>query len=585
MTATSLKDLSSIKQEVDRYVTMLADIGGGDVELVDLEGTRVCGAGTFSEDQGSYKNDLPLAYKKALDTKDQVILGSGEDPFLKACPIFKDSNLRGLIVTPILVDGQLLGLLGTCLRDKGQARFSIALDLYGILARQTADFISIAYKNVRDTEEHLSTLATFEIVVRNMDEGAIVVDYQNQIQIINKSAKAQLGINWIIDQDNISITKTGDKLADSEEFKIKIGAMESTVFGTIFQVKDNHKYHWIILFKDIQSMKSSIYEATSTTINVADLDNFIGRSKETKKLKDSILKVAPSISTVLITGESGTGKEMVATAIWKNSDRKNERFVAINCAAIPEALLESELFGYVKGAFTSADPRGRMGKFELANKGVIFLDEIGDMPLYLQSKILRVLQERKISRIGSNQVIPLDVRIIAATNKNLREMIRQNTFREDLYYRLNVIPIEISPLRQRPGDIKELFYFFIKYYSDLFGKTFVKVDREVIDRISTYPWPGNVRELENACEYMVNMMEFGQITLKTLPRTIYNPYKAPLIEDQVLPLRDLELREIARALDLYGTDTQGKEEAAKALGIGLATLYRKIQGVDLEDYK
>ncbi|MDO5028101.1 MAG: sigma 54-interacting transcriptional regulator [Bacillota bacterium] len=587
MKFTSLKDLTAIlKKEADRYVSMLADIGGGYVELVDLKGRIISKAGKLVRNSDSKDQDLPLAYKDVIKSKSQVIIKNGQaNKLLSQCPVFKASNIQGLIATPIIVDGKVLGILGTTIKEINKESLAIDFDLYTVIARQTAGFISISYKNIKDREEHLSTLDIFEIVVRNMEEGAIVIDDQNRIQIINKSAKAQLGIDWIIDQDSIAITKTGDKLADSEEFKIKIANLESTVFGTIFQVPDNHNYNSIILFKDIQAMKSSIYEATSTTINVADLDKIIGRSKETKKLKEDIVKVAPSISTVLVTGESGTGKEMVATAIWKNSDRKNERFVAINCAAIPEALLESELFGYVKGAFTSADPRGRMGKFELANKGVIFLDEIGDMPLYLQSKILRVIQEKKISRIGSNQVIPLDVRIIAATNQDLREMIKQNTFREDLYYRLNVIPIEISPLRQRPDDIKELFYYYIKHYSNLFGKTFTKVDKDVIEKIIAYPWPGNVRELENACEYMVNMMEFGQITLKTLPRSIYNPYNLLLKEDQITPLEKLEQKEILKALNIFGTNTRGKEEAAKALGIGIATLYRKIQGLDLDELK
>ncbi|MGV2643671.1 AAA family ATPase, partial [Clostridium perfringens] len=173
----------------------------------------------------------------------------------------------------------------------------------------------------------------------------------------------------------------------------------------------------------------------------------LGQTKIMKELKNKVKKIALSTSTVLVTGESGTGKEVFARAIHNEGNRKTKAFVAINCGAIPDTLLESELFGYVKGAFTGADPMGKIGKFELANKGTIFLDEIGDMPIYLQTKILRVLQERKITRVGSNKEIDIDVRVIAATNKNLKELIKENKFREDLYYRLNVIPFEIPALR------------------------------------------------------------------------------------------------------------------------------------------
>lgn len=587
MTDIYSKDLYLIKAEADKYVNMLADIGGGDVELVSVDGVRICGAGGFASGIGEKFSRVPLSYQAAKNFKDQIVVVDADNDYLiTECEVFKNDNLQSLIATPILYDGEVIAILGTTVKKNAKTILLMDFELYTITARQTADFISAAFRNLKDSEEHLATLKTFEIVVRNMDEGAIVVNDHDQIQIINKSAKAQLGIKKIIDQDKIEIRTTGDKIADTEEFKIKIDNVESTVFGTIFDVSDNHKYHRIILFKDIQSLKSSIYDATSSTINVADTESIIGSSKQTKNLKANILKVANSISTVLITGESGTGKEMVATAIWKNSDRKDERFVAINCAAIPEALLESELFGYVKGAFTSADPRGRMGKFELANKGVIFLDEIGDMPLYLQSKLLRVIQERKISRIGSNQVIPLDVRIIAATNQNLTEMIRHNTFREDLYYRLNVIPIEIPPLRERPEDVRDLFYYYIIHYCELFGKRFDRVDDRVLDVILEYSWPGNVRELENACEYMVNMMEFGVIELKTLPRSIFDPYGSVANnKNEIIPLEVLEKEEIIKALNIFGDDTKGKEMAAKALGIGIATLYRKIQNININKGK
>ncbi len=577
-----MKNLKRIKKEADRYVNLLAAIGGGDVELIDLRGVRISGAGSeFKNEIGHVFPRVPLAYAKAIKTKKQVIVDDGKtDPLVAGCEVFKDFNIRSLIASPIVVNNEVLGTLGTTITKNNNALLLDDLSLYADIAKKAADFIAISFKNLLAKEENESMINMFETLIRHMDEGAIVIDEKNKIQIINASAKAQLGIERIIDEDEIKITSTGDKISDEDEFVLNIDGKDVTVLGEIFKTIDNPKYNKVILFKNIQDLKTNIYDLTQT-INVASADSIIGTSKKTKKLKEEIEKVAPSISTVLITGESGTGKEMVATAIWKSSDRKDEKFVAINCAAIPEALLESELFGYVKGAFTSADPKGRMGKFELANKGVLFLDEIGDMPLYLQTKLLRVIQERKISRIGSNQIIPLDVRIIAATNQDLKKMIKQNSFREDLYYRLNVIPIEIAPLRERKRDIKDLFYFYIEYYRNLFGKSFQRVDDDVLDIMLNYPWPGNVRELENAVEYMVNMMEHGIISKKALPKSIFNPYVNLNTSNSIIPLSQLEEREILKALKFFGNDTKGKELAAESLGIGIATLYRKLQNIDL----
>ncbi len=341
-------------------------------------------------------------------------------------------------------------------------------------------------------------------------------------------------------------------------------------------VSENPLFKQVMLFKDLNKVQSNIYAMTST-INAIDTDKIIGSSKKIIALKEDIKKVANSFSTVLITGESGSGKEVIATAIWQNSDRRNNRFVAVNCAAIPEPLLESELFGYVKGAFTGADPNGKIGKFELANNGVIFLDEIGDMPIYLQSKLLRVIQDKKVIRIGSNQVIPLDVRIIAATNKDLRQMINENKFREDLYYRLNVIPIEVPPLRERKEDIKDLIYYFIHYYRKMFSKNFDKIEDETMKKLLEYPWYGNVRELENTVEFMVNMMEQGIINDNTLPINIKKKDKKNIKSDKIRNLEEIEQEEIRKAINYYGNTTEGKIKAANALGIGIATLYRKIQ--------
>ncbi|MCC9295618.1 sigma 54-interacting transcriptional regulator [Clostridium sp. WLY-B-L2] len=234
-------------------------------------------------------------------------------------------------------------------------------------------------------------------------------------------------------------------------------------------------------------------------------NNFIGSSKEMKEILKMISKVAPLDVTVLITGESGVGKEVVANQIFRKSLRNKGAFIKVNCAAIPANLLESELFGYEKGAFTGAINR-KIGLFELSDKGTLMLDEIGDMSLNLQAKLLRVIQEKEITRIGGEKTIPVDVRIIAVTNKNLKKMVKQGTFREDLYYRINVFPIHILPLRSRRSDILDLLDHFLKIYNTKYSKEVV-IDKRAISVFQRYPWPGNIRELKNIIERIVIISE------------------------------------------------------------------------------
>ncbi len=234
------------------------------------------------------------------------------------------------------------------------------------------------------------------------------------------------------------------------------------------------------------------------------LENFIGSSSIIEKLKATIRTIAPTASTVLIYGESGTGKELVARAVHACSTRATEPFVSINCGAFPETLLESELFGYVKGAFTGASQNKR-GLFEVASGGTIFLDEIGEMSLSMQVKLLRVLQERTIRPVGGTQETPVDVRVIAATNRDLQEMIANGTFREDLYYRVSVIPIQVPALRERRDDVELLANHFLKKYSTAAQKSILRISQASLDALKTFEWPGNVRQLENTIERAVAM--------------------------------------------------------------------------------
>jgi transcriptional regulator with PAS, ATPase and Fis domain len=285
---------------------------------------------------------------------------------------------------------------------------------------------------------------------------------------------------------------------------------------------------------------------------------------------------------VLLTGESGTGKEIFARAIHFESKRCERPFIAVNCAAIPETLLESELFGYASGAFTGANKSGKIGKFELAQGGTIFLDEIGDMPLQLQVKILRVIQDRLVIPVGSNKPVRIDLRVVTATNKDLEQLVKEGKFREDLYYRINVIPIKIPPLRERKEDIELLLDFLLNKYCRRYGIAIPRFNDDIVELFGSYPWIGNIRELENVVEYIINMLGGDkEVSRKHLPPKLIEACSSLNIEEE-LNLQSLEINAIIKALRRYGMNTENKRKAAEALGISLASLYRKINSYNID---
>jgi DNA-binding NtrC family response regulator len=306
----------------------------------------------------------------------------------------------------------------------------------------------------------------------------------------------------------------------------------------------------------------------------------LGKSKPIQAVFDLIRRVADSPTNVLITGESGTGKELVAKAIHYNSDRKDAPFVPVNCAAIPEQLLESELFGHMRGAFTDAKVDKR-GLFEEAQKGTLFLDEISELPLMLQAKILRAIQEKEIRRVGATKPVSVDVRIIAATNLNLGEEVKNKRFREDLYYRLNVIELKLPPLRERREDIPLLVDAFLKKCSASSGKAVKGVSEAALAMLIDYTWPGNVRELENVIERAVTLSRGEKISPDDLPLAVQGARGDRRVLDEAaeksLPLHEIEKEYIKKILDKTGGN---KYQAAHALGIDRKTLYRKLAEIE-----
>lgn len=323
---------------------------------------------------------------------------------------------------------------------------------------------------------------------------------------------------------------------------------------------------------DLQSRISQISTSSFT------FDDIIGSHPDFERSLYLAKKAAKSNSTVLILGESGTGKELFAHAIHSAGERREKPFIKVNCAAIPETLLESEFFGHEKGAFTGA-LKTKMGKMELANSGTIFLDEIGDMNPYLQSKLLRVLQDMEFERVGGTQTIKVDVRVIAATNRNLRQMVKQGEFREDLFYRLNVVELRLPPLRKHKEDILAYAQSYIVKFNRKFGKHVVGMNTQAEQLILSYHWPGNVRELQNVIERAMVSVEGDIITAKQLI-TLVEMRDMPEKEfGELMPLDELEKKMIRLALQRYGDSVEGKKKAAQILNISLATLYNKLKTI------
>ena len=333
----------------------------------------------------------------------------------------------------------------------------------------------------------------------------------------------------------------------------------------------------VLHLSDFEDLCSTVYEFSARHIETT-FEDILGEGETIQKVKRYASKVARNDSTILIIGESGTGKELFARAIHSNSKRASSPFIAINCAAIPETLLESELFGYDDGAFSGAKKGGKPGKFEIANGGTLFLDEIGDMPLHMQAKILRVIQEGIVERVGSIKTLPVNVRIIAATNKNLDQLVKDGAFRSDLFYRLNVVPIFIPPLRERKGDVECLCNYFLKKYNSKMKRSFEAFSFQAMTMLEDYHWPGNVRELQNAVEYAVNVETQSRINSDSIPMNILH-HSTPKMLNKPLneKVREYELLLIKAAMDQHDHSVEGKKSTAQKLGISLPTLYRKLK--------
>ncbi len=396
--------------------------------------------------------------------------------------------------------------------------------------------------------------------------------FLNKTKILDKiSNETFIGVPIKVEEQTIGVFCIFKSLDKHEELTrvVDIMLIASTMIGIsykLFDILQEEKAFW-------EEQKQELTQNFSDTYHI---DGFIGSSDAISLLKNTIYKVAPTDSTVLLLGESGVGKTLVAKAIHTLSPRKDKPFISINCAAIPETLIEAELFGYEKGAFTGAT-QSKKGKFELANGGTIFLDEIGELPLQSQSKLLKVLQEKELEKIGSEKSIFVDVRVIASTNKDLPSMVKNKEFREDLYYRLNVIPIRIPPLRERKEDIPLLVKHFLDKFNTQYKKH-ISVTKEALSAMMEYDWPGNIRELENLIERLV-VINTQDISKEDINFVLRPNYEKKFEKDIPNLIQYTEKEAIINALEKCG---YVKSKAAKILGFSLRQLDYRIKKYNIE---
>ena len=586
--ATTQSVLMQIQPTIQRFARMLASVLQLEVEIVDENLCRVAGTGAYGKFLGRQLSGNSRLLRHVLETKtEKVVTQSRFDPLCEGCDSKENCREKAFLGTPVILQERCVGVISLiAVTHEQQEHISDNLREFSDYVRHISTIFVSKLLEDQGPGDNISKI--FATMIDNMDQGVLVVDDESRVQFVNQTALKTLGVV----QNNI-IGKRIRFRPLTFESNFTHGHMQHIVSW------DDKSELIIGQLHNIQGRQLFLmaFHQSHTSFSVANapdephIEQLVGECRVMRQLKRLISRIAPSPSSVMVVGESGTGKEVVARAIHKLSGRRNKPFIAINCAAIPEQLLESELFGYVKGAFTGASANGKTGLIQAANTGTLFLDEIGDMPLMLQAKLLRAIEAREILPIGASSPIQVDIRIISATNQNLAQFIAEGKFREDLFYRLNVIPITLPPLRERQEDIELLVHYFLHLHTRRLGSVYPGIAPDVVEILRKHRWPGNLRELSNLMEYLVNVVPSGEVIDSTLlpPNLLNNGTteqsdvtevsEAHLSLDDAggTALEEMEKQMIREALSRHNS----KKQVADELGIGIATLYRKIKKYEL----
>lgn len=573
--------LSQISDFIRQLIETTRSIIKFDIFVVDENLCRIVGTGEYEKYEGLILPEGGTTAHVLNSGKPLIINNPKEHELCKTCPVTKLCFQEHSIIYPIIKQEKTIGAIyiGAFNKEMKERQRGLEKELMMFL-QNIANFITSKLLEKENSER-------IETILNTVNEGLIVTDNKGKIILYNKTIekifyltiKAGVYIGDIISIPNLSDIIYEKKSYDNVELNLGNKVLHDRLYVTVKPIQgENNSSEILFSFRDQKELGSIAYKLLGDNCHLEfNLDSIVGSSESLKKAKNDAIIAAKSDFNVLIRGESGTGKEIFARTIHNNSSRKKNSFIAVNCAAIPENLLESELFGYEDGAFTGAKKGGKPGKFELANNGTIFLDEIGDLALHLQPKLLRVIEYGEMERVGGTKPIKLNVRVIAATNRNLEKMIEDGEFRDDLYYRLNVMPLDIPPLRKRIDDVMVLVKHFITIYNGKYSKNIRGISEEAKKSFLMYSWPGNVRELQNAIEYSVNVEESDIIQYESLSAKIKNQLGSEKNTIKIKNTKDIELDIIRRLLIEYGDDIESKKKIAEEIGISLTTLYRRLK--------
>lgn len=568
-------NLRNLKPSLTNIVSTMANLTNMEYAIFNTDAELVSSTQIYLQRKGqkvhSASIDEVLTQGNVIVNKPGLMKSCIGCRFVNNCP----STIE--VLSCIKLNGEPIGVVSlTSFSQEGHNMIEENIRNYMDILEYMSNLISMFAFNENSKKDTQMLHKVISNIIEDVEDNYLIVDKQGLLIFWDKGVQDLFSYcdlftqtidlmfpkditNWIFNS-----IRPGKRYCVIEGF-------QGTLYSTPLQIEGEILGYTLKLERDKRTLKM--------TAKKDYLSLIITENHDMKDIKNRIKKIANSTSSVLVTGDTGTGKEMVAKAIHYTSNRSHHPFVPINCANIPETLFESELFGYEEGAFTGAKKGGKLGIFEMANGGTIFLDEIGELPKHLQSKLLRVLQENTIQRLGSINPIPVDIRVIAATNQDLEYMINESKFRDDLFYRLNVIPIHLTPLVERIDDIEILVRHFIDKYNNKLTKNIHSISEESLDIMKSYLWPGNVRELENAIEYAINMEDTEIIQINNLPSKICKSINIKGSFKELVAEKETNL--IINTLNDYGWDLKGKEKASEVLGISVRTLYRKLKELEI----
>ena len=571
--------LKSIQMELQHIVDAMCAVAKVDITIVDHNLCRMAGTGPLSLDHNS---PVPRnsAFSHCLATGEQYYISDpGSNPVCLRCSKYGHCGELAELCIPIKLSGQTIGVLGLCaFTEQAHDNFVKNFEHYIQFENQLSLIISSMLN-----EHHYGMLAEhqsseLDTLINALDRGIVILSESGKPVTVNRYMMNKLAINQhetpdfetLVGRKNAEWMR--DKGFEGEFGPVWLGDDDYIISANPIFIR-NRQTGVVLVFSDFGKMQASVLKAERKS-DIVSFSAIIGESKALSLARSRAQEIAGTDASVLLYGETGVGKEIFARAIHFASRRKNDVFMPVNCSAIPDTLVESELFGYEKGAFTGATSSGKLGLLEICKNGTLFLDEVGDIPLSVQVKLLRVIEEKEIMRVGGARPLRVNPRVISTAQSDLRQQIEDKRFRQDLFYRLNVVPIYIPPLRERGGDIMLLANAFLKRYCNVYQKDIVGFTDSCAQHLQRYNFPGNIRELRNIVEYAVLFERGRQVTVECLSEKL-----SPLSKNTLTlaeQLRSFEQTLIERELLQAGDSLRAKKAVAQRLGISLPTLYRKM---------